>query len=138
VYNWTDAPVIVSRDRLLFLDPHREWSDGGPVYDFVTNSSDASIKNHMAAFQSVMEHTTQRLEGTVIRIPLRTEEHARKSEISESAITVSQIDQVLQLFASEFGRNGLLFMRNVERLEIGSRTGSSIQIELVGGDTIRL
>lgn len=51
--------MIVSRERLLILDPHLEWSAGGPVYDFVVNSGEAAIRNHMAAFQAVMEHTDQ-------------------------------------------------------------------------------
>lgn len=93
VYNWTDAPVIVSRNHLLFLDPHHRWSPGGPVYDFVGNSGEAAIKNHMAAFQSVMERTDQYLAGTVIRIPLRTEEQAKESKIWKRAIKVSEMDQ---------------------------------------------
>lgn len=130
--------MIVSRERLLILDPHLKWSAGGPVYDFVANSGEAAIRNHMAAFQAVMEHTDQSLEGTIIRIPLRTEAQARQSDISHNAITASKILEVLQIFASEFGRNGLLFMRSVEKLEIGSVTGSSIRIEVLDAESLRL
>lgn len=111
-------------ERLLILDLNLEWSAGGPVYDFVANSGETAIRNHMAAFQTVMEHTDRRLESTVIRIPLRTEAQARQSDTSDKTITVSKILEVLQIFTSEFGHNGLLFMRNVEKLEIGSVTGS--------------
>jgi sacsin len=138
VYNWTDSPSIVSRDRLLILDPHLEWSEsGGPVYDFVANSGEVAIQNQMAAFQSVIEHLDRHLEGTVIRIPLRTEAQATKSEISDRETTVSEMLEVLQSFASEFGNNGLLFMRNVEKLEIGSAAGMSIGIEMVDGENLR-
>ena len=85
-----------------------------------------------------MEHTDRRLESTVIRIPLRTEAQARQSDTSDKTITVSKILEVLQIFASEFGRNGLLFMRNVEKLEIGSVTGSSIRIEVLDAESLRL
>ena len=75
-----------------------------------------------------MEHTDRRLESTVIRIPLRTEAQARQSDTSDKTITVSKILEVLQIFTSEFGHNGLLFMRNLEKLEIGSVTGSCYKI----------
>jgi len=136
VYNWTDSPSIVSRDRLLILDPHCEWSEGGPVYDFVKNSEEVAIQNQMAAFQTVMEHLDQKLEATVIRIPLRTQAQALKSEISDRGTTVAEVSQVLQSFASEFGDNGLLFMRNVEKLEIGS-SGMSIEIKMADRETLR-
>jgi sacsin len=136
VYNWTDSPSIVSRERLLILDPHCEWSDGGPVYDFVKNSEDIRIKNQMAAFQAAMEGLDRKLDGTIIRIPLRTQAQAMKSEISNRATTVSEVSEVLQSFASEFGDSGLLFMRNVEKLELGS-AGMSINIQMGDGKTLR-
>ena len=95
------------------------------------------MQNHMAVFGTVMERLDQHLEGTVIRIPLRTKAQATKSEISDRETTVSEILDVFQSFASEFGKNGLLFMRNVEKLEIGSATGTSIGIEMVNRETLR-
>ena len=138
MYNWTDSLSIVSRERLLILDPHLEWSDGGPVYDFVANSGEVAIQNQMAAFQTVLEHLDRHLEGTVIRIPLRTEAQATKSEISDRGTAASELLDVFQSFASEFGNNGLLFMRNVEKLEIGSASGISIGIEMADAETLRL
>jgi sacsin len=136
VYNWTDSPSIVSRDRLLILDPHCEWSGGGPVYDFVGNSENVAIMNQMDAFQAVMEHLDQKLDGTIIRIPLRTQAQALKSEISNRGTTVSEVSEVLQSFASEFGGSGLLFMRNVEKLELGS-AGMSINIQMGDHKTLQ-
>jgi sacsin len=136
VYNWTDSPSIVSRERLLILDPHCEWSGGGPVYDFVVNSEEFAIQSQMAAFQTVMDHLDQQLEGTIIRIPLRTEAQALKSEISSRRTTVAEVLEVLQSFASEFGDNGLLFMRNVEKLEIGSAS-MTIEIKMADGKALR-
>jgi sacsin len=136
VYNWTDSPSIVSRERLLILDPHCEWSSGGPVYDFVENSENIAIKNQMAAFQTLMEHLDQKLDGTIIRIPLRTQAQAMNSEISNRGTTVFEVSEVLQSFASEFGDNGLLFMRNVEKLELGSAS-MSINIQMGDGRTLR-
>lgn len=136
VYNWTDSPSIVSRERLLILDPHCEWSGGGPVYDFVENSENIAIKNQMVAFRAVMNRLDRKLEGTIIRIPLRTQAQAMKSEISNRGTTVSEVSEVLQSFASEFGDCGLLFMRNVEKLELGS-AGMSINIQMGDHKTLR-
>ncbi len=137
MYNWTDSPSIVSRECLLILDPHLEWSElGGPVYDFVDNCEDIAIKNQMAAFQAVMQQFDRKLDGTIIRIPLRTQAQAMRSEISSRGTTVSEVLKVLESFASEFGDSGLLFMRNVEKLELGS-AGMSINIQMGDGKTLR-
>jgi sacsin len=136
VYNWTDSPSIVSRNQLLILDPHYAWSLGGPVYDFVNSFDDIAIQNHMRAFRTVMEHLDQKLDGTIIRIPLRTQTQAVKSKIQTRETTTSEILDVLRSFASEFGKNGLLFMRNIEKLEIRSAS-MSIEIKLTDAEALR-
>ena len=138
MYNWTDSPSIVSGKRFLIFDPHRE-SANGKTYDFVRDSSYVEIQNHMSAFRAVMEHIDRPLNGTIIRIPLRTDEQAEKSEISVSkcGTTVAEIREVLQNFADEFGGGGLLFMRNVEKLEIGSNDQISVYIEMSSSGNLR-
>ncbi|TVY68700.1 Sacsin [Lachnellula suecica] len=133
VYNWTDSPSIVSGNRLLILDPHDHWSTGGPMFDFVEDHGELEMQNHMAAYESIMERFDQPFEGTIIRIPLRTSPQALESKISNRATTVSEIADVLQKFAPEFGDCGLLFMRNVQKLEFGSTsTPISSAIEMHG------
>jgi sacsin len=90
----------------------------------------------MAAFRTVITHLDQQLKGTVIRIPLRTQVHASRSEISERWTTVSEMMEVLQSFASEFGDSGLLFMKNIEKLEIES-DDISIRIETTDSKMLR-
>ena len=137
VYNWTDSPAIVSLERLLILDPHEEWSPGGPLYDFVEDAGDRAIQNHMAAFQSVMENPAQPFEGTIIRIPLRTQEQAKHSDISNRETTVLEVREVLQKFAAEFGNSGLLFMRNIEKVTVDDTAGISISIDIVDREDLR-
>jgi sacsin len=93
----------------------------------------------MSAFQAVMEHLDKPLNGTVIRIPLRTDDQAKNSRISISkhGIAVSEVLEVLQSFAEEFGNNGLLFMRNVQKLEIGSSDGILVHIEITNCGDLR-
>lgn len=106
------------------------------MYDFVTESEDEAMQNHMEAYRSVLTHTDQALDGTIIRIPLRTSEQVSKSEISDRETTVAEITEVLRSFASEFGANGLLFMKNVETIEIRSVTMLT-KIELTHRETVR-
>ena len=91
----------------------------------------------MSAFQTVMTSLDRKLDGTIIRIPLRTQAQAVKSEISDDReTTASEVLDVLRSFASEFGKSGLLFMRNIERLEIGSAS-MSVEIKLTDAEAIR-
>lgn len=138
MYNWTDSPSIISREKLHILDPHLEWSlDGGPIYDFVGNYGHAAIKNHMKAYQTVMQNPDKHFAGTIIRIPLRTEAQTKEARISALFTPVSEMLEVLQTFASEFGKNGLLFMRNVDKVTIES--GSiSITIEMLDKMALRM
>ncbi|RFU27756.1 hypothetical protein B7463_g8577, partial [Scytalidium lignicola] len=134
VYNWTDSPSIISRDRLLILDPHSRWSTGGPLYDFVKGATNPAMKNQMAAFRKLIDDPTCALDGTVIRIPLRTSIQAAKSEISKRETTVAELQEVLNTFVTEFGNNGLLFMRNIEKLGIEPTVGKALDIEVKGLD----
>lgn len=136
VYNWTDSPSIVSRHCFLILDPHEEWSRGGDVYDFVKNSANVGIQNHMAAFQTVMENPKLPLDGTIIRIPLRTVEQAKKSKISDRHTSVGEVREVLMKFAIEFRDSGLLFLRNIEKLTVESSAGLLIEMEIVDRERI--
>ncbi|KAJ5050730.1 uncharacterized protein L3040_002603 [Drepanopeziza brunnea f. sp. 'multigermtubi'] len=121
VYHWTDSPTVLSRNVLFILDPHKEWSPyGGEQYDFVEYAADTATKNHMEAFESVIERADRHLDGTVIRIPLRTQERAAQSEISKLTTTISEIKEVLSLFAKGFGQNGLIFMRHLTKIEFSA------------------
>lgn len=106
------------------------------MYDFVEDYKEAAIKNQMAAYQTVMKHLDQPFDGTIIRIPLRTPAQAKKSEISNKATTTSELVEVIQTFASDFGNNGLLFMRNIEKLELRA-PGISVEIEMLERKKLR-
>ncbi|KAG0636271.1 hypothetical protein HOY80DRAFT_891646 [Tuber brumale] len=130
VYNWTDNPSIISGTSLLLLDPHKTWSSeigcpGGPLYDFVANSNEPEIKNQLYAFDSVLKSYDTPFEGTIIRLPLRNEAQAIKSEIVEDHLSTSQkdIEDVFQLFTSELVES-LLFLRNLRSITL--RIGDTI------------
>ncbi|KAG9233666.1 hypothetical protein BJ875DRAFT_484948 [Amylocarpus encephaloides] len=137
VYNWTDSPAIVSREFLLILDPHERWSRGGPRYDFVASSKEPEMINHLKAFQAFMKKSDEALDGTIIRIPLRTATQAASSEISNRETMVSEVQDVLQKFATEFGKSGLLFMKNIDYITIGSTDGDNFELSVVDAEDVR-
>ena len=107
------------------------------MYNFVRDSDDPAMKNQMAAFKSVLGNATQPFDGTIIRIPLRTREQASKSEIVRREATVLELREVLEKFARDFGKGGLLFLRNIEKISIDSTTGMSISIEIADREDLR-
>ena len=106
------------------LDPHKAWSSdigcpGGPLYDFVANSNEPEIKNHLAAFNSILGSYDTAFEGTIIRLPLRDEDQAKRSKIVEDHVSTSQkdIEDVFQLFTNELAES-LLFLRNLRSITL--------------------
>ena len=91
------------------------------------------MKNQMSAFSAIMKEPDKPFNGTIIRIPLRTESQAKKSEICNRPTKASDIEEVAKKFSSEFGSSGLLFMKNVEsiKIEIGDAVPFHMEISNV-------
>lgn len=137
MYNYTDSPSILSDNLFSILDPHESWSEGGPRWNFVEGADDPCMQNHMAAFQKIMSNPNERFHGTIIRIPLRTQAQASESKISNRATTIQDMRTVLEQFAEEFGKNGLLFMKNVDTITIRSTSDLFIEMSVVQKDQVR-
>jgi sacsin len=142
VYNWTDSPSILSQDSLLILDPHITWTKhfpnpGGPRYDFVKEAKDGTMRDQMAAFSPITEEFDQPFGGTIIRIPLRTPEQAEKSQICGRRATFSEVAEVMQTFADDFGHTGLLFMKNVSQISITIGDKAPINICICNDEEVR-
>ncbi|KAG0135098.1 hypothetical protein HOY82DRAFT_632883 [Tuber indicum] len=122
VYNWTDGPSMISGTSLLWLDPHKSWSSeigfpGGPLYDFVADSNEPEINNQLHAFRSVLKSYDTGFQGTIIRLPLRNEDQAKKSEIHQLPTSKQDIEDAFQLFANELPES-LLFLRNLRSITL--------------------
>lgn len=115
-YHWTDGPWVYSRSSLLLLDPHEGWSThfrpGGPTWDVVAHAGSTEIQNHMKTFQKLDIDATQPYDGTIIRLPLRTQAQARTSKIVDREATVDQISEALALLGKEVKQGGLLFLKH--------------------------
>lgn len=106
------------------------------MYDFVAYAQRPEMKNQMMAFEAVAKRVDKPLDGTVIRIPLRTLDQSTVSEISDRPVTASEIAKVLEVFAADFADHGLIFLRNIEKLEI-RLNNKSISIEVANRQAIR-
>ncbi|KAL8669925.1 MAG: hypothetical protein Q9168_005505 [Polycauliona sp. 1 TL-2023] len=117
-FHWTDGPWILSRHWLLLLDPHREWSTdcGGPTYDILQDSLE--IQNHLKTFRRAGINTSQAVNATVIRIPLRTKSQAEKSKIVNRQATVQEITKALHDLGQEIREGGMLFLRYVRKVTV--------------------
>jgi sacsin len=123
VYNWTDCPSILSGRDLLLLDPHHSWSakighPGGPLYDFVDDADQVEMVNQLKPFSDVLVSHDLRgpLDGTAIRLPLRTKEQAQKSKICQTSVGVEEMREVMRMFAEGLGSGYGLFLKNIDEI----------------------
>ncbi|MET0396738.1 MAG: DUF3883 domain-containing protein [Longimicrobiaceae bacterium] len=121
-YNVTDHPCMVSRDRLYILDPHRSAVAGlSPKegVDFELNSplwKEAPDLLLPFAAGGLDDGETD-LHRTIFRLPLRTADRARESEISKEPFTAGDFQEIvsqLEARAAEL----LIFLRHVLSLRV--------------------
>lgn len=74
------------------------------------------MQNHLKTFQSTKHDTSKAVNGTVIRIPLRTKAQARKSKIVDREIPTEEIVKALHELGKEIREGGMLFLRHVRKV----------------------
>lgn len=58
------------------------------------------------------------LDGTIIRIPLRTKAQAERSKIVQKEVTIQDITNALSVLGREVREGGLLFLKHVRRMVV--------------------
>jgi sacsin len=124
IYHVTDYPSFVSRDRIIFFDPHgaaipgtsrqepgREWNLANTQWyekypDFMQVYAAGGLSLGDTNFQ-----------GTLFRLPLRTAEHAENSEIRKQAFTESNVKELLDELINS-GEELLLFLKSVQEIRV--------------------
>ncbi|TAD93027.1 MAG: hypothetical protein EA000_01760, partial [Oscillatoriales cyanobacterium] len=124
IYHVTDFPSFVSRDRIIFFDPHgaaipgtsrqepgREW-----------NLADAKWYEKYPNFMQVyaaggLPFGDTNFQGTLFRLPLRTTESAKNSEIRKQAFTESNVKELLDELRQS-GEELLLFLKSVQEIRV--------------------
>ena len=131
IYHVTDYPSFISRDRLIFFDPHgaaipgtsrqepgREW-----------NLQQAGWYDKYPDFMKVYEAGglplgVEDFQGTLFRLPLRTEVHAKTSEIRKQAFSENNVRELLQELIQS-GEELLLFLKSVQEIRVYEISGNS-------------
>lgn len=119
IYHVTDFPSFISRQRLIFFDPHgaaipgtsrqqpgREWQYGSAGWlanypEFMQLYQVGGLPPGVADFQ-----------GTLFRLPLRTSAQAQHSEIRKQPFTESNVRELLDELI-QTGGELLLFLKSV-------------------------
>ncbi|KAL8724779.1 MAG: hypothetical protein Q9166_007757 [cf. Caloplaca sp. 2 TL-2023] len=107
------ASIGDSRKRTQLLDQRIR---GVPANNFQVMN--LHPQNHLKTFQRANIDTSQAIESTVIRIPLRTEAQAKKSKIVNRQVTVEEIISALYDLGQEIREGGTLFLRHVRRITV--------------------
>ena len=132
VYNITDVPSFVSRDKLVMFDPHttylgeaiKDRSKPGLKIDMtkrrkILKMYEDQLKPYNGIFGCNMDLTQQVLScnGTLFRFPLRTREQAAKSEIKDLHYDSSEIKKLLQMLIKG-GHDLLLFTQHIRKISV--------------------
>jgi sacsin len=99
------------------LSPHCTFKtrpDNGLRIDFVLEAP--KYADSFAAFEILADNPREPFPGTIIRIPLRTEEQAKTSKIINLVITPEDVLKEFTAFQSEVAES-LLFLKNIEKVE---------------------
>ncbi|TDL18851.1 hypothetical protein BD410DRAFT_461654 [Rickenella mellea] len=114
LYHFTELPMIVSADCVLFLDPSRKYlpHDKGPQQQrlngvkMTLESCRIRYPDHMKPLDGLFQFsiTQTHYNGTIFRLPLRTASQAKDSKISEksfSAVDIHSIDSAFYPHATQ-------------------------------------
>lgn len=96
------------------------------MYDFVENAQESVMINQLSPFKQIVTDFSRPFEGTVIRLPLRTADQAKRSKILDldpKPTEIADIKEVFNSFAAEISES-LLFLRNVSSITL--RIGDKI------------
>ena len=124
VYHMTDLPSFVSTQYVVLLDPQARYlpdvnpSNPGKMIDYISHPEVvAKYADQFAPFEAYHVDWKKVYNGTLFRLPLRTQEQARSSLLSKRALSSEEVEALLhslQLEASAM----LLFLKNIEVIEI--------------------
>lgn len=130
VYNLTDIPSFISREYIVFFDPHTKHLDNlikdrsrpGIRLNLRTNAMViTAFKDQFQPYENIFgcrfgdSARPFNYEGTLFRFPLRTMRQAGSSEISSKYYDAASIGLLIDMFEKN-SSNMLLFLRNVRKI----------------------
>ena len=76
------------------------------------------MRNQLSAYSRFLLDFNRPLDGTIVRIPLRTVAQAEKSSICDQRTTISDVRSSMEGFATEVHQGGLLFLKSVTKVSL--------------------
>ncbi|XP_071831202.1 sacsin-like [Apostichopus japonicus] len=141
VYHITDVPSFVTRNYINFFDPHKTFlsrqikTDGrGIRLDFTKNPSLLkTFRDQFVPFEGIFGchlsgDSLKEFNGTLFRLPLRSPEDARCSEICHESWNESDLKHLLKSLFDSAGLM-LLFTKQVKVIEAHILRQESDQVE---------
>ncbi|XP_041369756.1 sacsin-like [Gigantopelta aegis] len=128
IYNLTDVPSFISGNTVVIFDPHTSYlGKPGMKADLSTKKNQVMVKTIKGQFQpfegvfgcqiGINSENGQCCPGTLFRFPLRTQEQASKSEISQLHYSTDEMNNLINVFFSGAG-NLLLFLQSVKKVKL--------------------
>ena len=124
VYNLTDVPSFTSSgeeigDVLCVFDPHCKYVPGATPQAPGRMFKKTAELRHMFpdVFSCYIEEHFPVQNSTMFRFPLRTEQMAKESKISQSSVTLEQLDRMIESLKGELFEV-LLFVNNVRKITL--------------------
>ncbi|XP_030285109.1 sacsin-like [Sparus aurata] len=121
VYHLTDCPSILTGDELLcisdpnqkYIESHSDKAPAGIGYELRDN-----FKNmYMDVYKSFLPDKFSLEEGTMFRLPLRTEAMAKSSKISKQEVTDHDMKSLCSAI-SEDPEGLIMFLKNICKIEV--------------------
>ena len=136
VYNVTDWPCVLTRDRIGIFDPHGETVDGasrdepGAAWK-LTPELWEHCWDLLAPFEEFgLSAGASEIEHTVFRLPLRTDDVAHTSEICDQSFTRQNFDSLVRKLVDEAGEL-LLFLKHLTTITVRTISADGTATDLL-------
>ncbi|KAG0213553.1 hypothetical protein BGX33_002837 [Mortierella sp. NVP41] len=152
IYHLTDCPSFITGDQLMIIEPHErvfngrvsEFKEGAVRGSFLSgNQGVDKFPDQLKSFAVVEDiDFSKPYPGTIFRFPLRAEEQAATSALSNYAYTPAKVLEMLVKLKDE-ALKALLFLKHVERIIIyerkvhQDRPAKLFEIEIVNAEEVR-
>lgn len=123
VYHVTDYPSFISRDRIAFFDPHASAiptatrSEPGRIWQ-IAEGRWWDFPDFMRVYElGGLQTDAKFFDGTLFRLPLRTQSQADRSEIRNQPFTQENVKELLSELV-QVGEDLLLFLKSVVEIRV--------------------